>query len=59
MNTPFRQPDDVDDFPRKVQLKCEVCDWIDDFEEDTLDCEKCTIGFCEDCGEQRVFTPTP
>ena len=39
----------------KVQLRCEECGFIKDFDVFDLNCEKCAQGYCDECGEQRIF----
>lgn len=53
--TPFRQPDDMDDFPQWVLMQCLDCGWRDDFEADTLNREDEREGFCEDCETVTIF----
>lgn len=52
----MRQPDDMDDYPGYVPCKCEVCGWIDDFTDESLNKEDSVVGFCDDCDEERIFT---
>ena len=39
----------------KVWCKCEVCGWHEEFPAANLNIEQCTIEFCEDCDQSRVF----
>lgn len=54
--TPFRQPDDMDDFPQYIIMECKDCRWRDDFQIDTLNKEGEREGYCEDCECERIFT---
>ncbi len=40
-----------------IPCKCEVCGWIDDFTEESLNKERCAYGFCDDCDQERIFQP--
>lgn len=55
MLPPFRQPDDCDDMPEYIQMKCEICGWTDDFTNECLNKENCTEGYCEDCEQHQIF----
>ena len=39
----------------KVWCKCEVCGWQEEFPTVNLNIEQCTIEFCEECDQPRVF----
>jgi len=41
--------------PPSIPMKCEVCEWIEDFHPSDLNIEQCVEGFCEDCDNPRIF----
>lgn len=41
---------------KKVWMKCEVCEWQEEFSVMDVNRENCSIQFCEDCDQSRVFT---
>jgi len=51
----LRQPDDYDDMPEYIQMKCEICGWIDDFTIESLNKENCVEGYCDDCEQHEIF----
>lgn len=55
MLPPFRQPDDCDDMPEYIQMKCEICGWIDDFTLESLNIAGYNEGYCDDCEQHQLF----